>query len=267
MESGGGVWPAVRRQGKRLVVWLVALLLVLASVGIVVVDSPYRAIEGSVEAVEDDDRVTLSRIGGGYLLKPANAEPTAGVVFYPGALVHPDAYVASLAPLVAAGNVTVVTPRMPLHLAIVDYGAARTPLWEDRATAAMDRQSSVDRWYVGGHSLGGAIACRYAETNAGDVSGLILYGAYCDRSISGTDLAVLSVTGRGDTVLNRDADDRNLDNLPEDATVVELPGLNHTQFGSYTGQSGDSPTGTSYETAHERLNAVVVPWLQNETAG
>jgi len=246
-------------------VWAVTLLVVLATVGLVVVSTPYEATAGSIDSVAADERVTVTAVDGGYRLEPADAEPAAGLVFYPGALVDPGAYVESLAPLAAEANVTVVIPRLPLHLAVVDYGAGGTPLWEHRASAVADRHPSIDRWYVGGHSLGGAMACRYANDNPRAVEGVVLYAAYCDRDVSGTGLAALSVVGEGDTVLDRAAYERNRENLPAAATVAELPGLNHTQFGSYTGQRGDSPTGTSYERAHARLNGVAVPWFGNRT--
>ena len=261
-----GGWRAVAiRQGKRLVVWLVAALLVVATVAIVVLGTPYEATDGSIEAVAEDEGVRVTEVDDSYRIEPA--DPAAGLVFYPGARVDPGAYVASLAPLAREANVTVVIPRMPLNFAIVDYGAARTPLWEDRASAVVDRNPSIDRWYVGGHSLGGAMACRYARGDSDAVEGLVLYAAYCDQGVSDSGLAVLSVVGDGDTVLNRAAYERNQANLPASATVAELPGLNHTQFGSYTGQRGDAPTGTSYGTAHERLNEVAVAWFENQTAG
>jgi len=185
MSRTGGRRAAVRQQGKRLIVWAVALVVVLATVGLVVVSTPYEATAGSIEAVAADERVTVTEVDGGYRLEPADADPTAGLVFYPGALVDPGAYVGSLAPLAAEANVTVVIPRLPLHLAVLD----------------------------------------------------------------------------------RAAYERDRENLPAGATVAELPGLNHTQFGSYTGQRDDSPTGTSYGTAHERLNDVAVPWFGNRTGG
>lgn len=264
MARLGRYWPAVRSQGKRLVVWLVAAAIVLAAVGLAWAGTPYEATHGSVEAVEDDDRVVVERTDEAYVLHPADGPGETGVVFYPGGRVHPDAYVGSLAGLVRGANVTVVIPRMPLNLAVFDYGVGSTGLRSHAAGTAMDRHPSVDRWYVGGHSLGGAMACRYAADHPDAVEGVILYAAYCDVDVSGTGLSVVSVTGSADTVLNRDASERNRDNLPDDARVEELEGLNHTQFGHYTGQ--DRPSGTSFEVAHERLNGVVVPWLRNETA-
>jgi hypothetical protein len=266
MVDSRDVASLLRRQGKRLTGWLVVAFVVVLAAATVYVGTPFHGTSGSLDAVEADDRITVERTDGGYVLEPATTEPRAGVVFYPGARVHPDAYVESLAPLVREGNVTVVIPRMPLNLAIFDYLGAQTGLSPSAATVAMDEHPAIVDWYVGGHSLGGAMACRYARNNPDKLDGLVLYGAYCDRDISERGLSVLSVVGTADTVLNWAAYEENLEHLPDDATVAEVDGMNHTQFGSYTGQPGDDPAPTSYAEAHARLNSVVIPWLRNETA-
>ena len=260
MGRSGGYWPKIRSQLKRLFVWIVVVAIVILVGGLVYFSTPYEGTAASLDAVEADDRVTVDRTDLGYALQPADGTSEAGVVFYPGGRVHPNAYVGSLAALPREGNVTVVVPKLPLDLAILDYAFGRTPLWTHAADRAMSSYPDIDRWYVGGHSLGGSMACRYAADES-DVEGLVLYASYCDVDISDSDLAVLSVSGSADTVLNRAAYERNLDNLPAAAQVRTLDGLNHTQFASYRGH--DEPSGTSYELAHERLNEVVVPWLRS----
>ncbi len=263
MARRGNYWPTVRRQGKRLFVWLVVILVVLITVFLVVVSTPYQGTPESIAAAEDDERVTVEQTEMGYVLEPAEHATEAGLVFYPGGLVHPDAYVGSLATVSREANVTVVIPEMPFNLAVVDYGLGQSGLRSHAGDTVMEEHSEIDEWYVGGHSLGGAMACRYAEGGA-DVEGLVLYGAYCDVDISDHDLAVLSVAGGADTVLNWDAYEKNRENLPDTAREEVLDGLNHTQFGSYTSQ--DEPSGTSYEVAHQRLNDVSVPWFREQIA-
>ena len=245
-------WEGIRRQGKRLFVWLVAAAIVALVVGIVYFGTPLHGTPASIAAVEENPDVTVGQRGGAYVLEPATGEPSAGLVFYPGGRVHPNAYLASLAPLAAEADVQVIVPKMPLNLAVLDQGAASEYVSE----------AGIDSWYVGGHSLGGAMACRYAHANTDAVDGLILYASYCDRDVSASGLAVLSVTGSADTVLNWNAYERNLDKLPRDATVRELP-LNHSQFGSYRGQRGDDPSDLSYAVAHDRLADATLSWLRS----
>ena len=253
----------LRSQGKRLVVWLVALSIVVLTVSLLFLSSPYEGPASAADRLDTEDGLSVDSSEGGYIIEPSG-DSEAGLVFYPGARVAPSAYLDSLAPLAREANVTVIVPRMPLNLAIVDYSLARTPLTADAATEAAATRPGIDRWYVGGHSLGGVVACRYADEHTDRVEGVVLYASYCDRDISESGLAVLSVVGAGDTVLDRAAYRRSLDRLPADATTAELAGVNHTQFGSYTGQRGDTPTGTSYGIAHARLNGVAVAWFEDE---
>lgn len=244
------------RNGERLSVWLLVIVLLAVVAGLLYFGTPFHGSDASVQSVFEDDRIDIQRVDGDYVLVPANGTSTTGLVFYPGARVHPDAYLASLSPLVSDAGVTVVVVKMPLNLAVLD---------QDAATDVLERHDEIEQWYVGGHSLGGAMACRYAADNTERVSGVVLFGAYCDRSIADTDLRVLSVTGSDDTVLDRDTYERNKENVPDDATFRELRGINHTQFGSYTGQRGDRASGTPYEVAHNRLENATVPWFRNGT--
>ena len=244
----------VRSQTKRLIVWLVAIAIILVGGVALYVGTPLHGTTASIESVQENPDVTVTEQDETYVLAPAGAESETGLVFYPGGRVHPDAYLVSLAPLASDANVTVVVPKLPLNLAVLDQNAASTHVSD----------SSIESWYVGGHSLGGAMACRYATANPERVDGVVLFGSYCDRDISNTELDVLSVTGSADTVLNRDDYEANRQNLPADATEHELP-LNHSQFGSYRGQSGDDPSGIDDDEAHNRLANVTVPWFDRNT--
>ncbi|MEF8883043.1 MAG: alpha/beta fold hydrolase [Halapricum sp.] len=253
----GRVRTWLGRNEERLGIWFIVVVLLAVTAGVLYFGTPFHGSDASVQSVIEDDRIDVQRVGGDYVLRPTNGESTTGMVFYPGARVHPDAYLASLSPLVSDANVTVVIVKMPLNLAVLD---------RDAATEVLDRNHEIQRWYVGGHSLGGAMACRYAGDNPDRVSGVLLLGSYCDQSITDTGLRVLSVTGSEDTVLDQDTYERNKKNVPENATFRELPGVNHTQFGSYTGQPGDKPSGTPYDVAHSQLSNATVPWFRNATA-
>ena len=84
-----------------------------------------------------------------------------------------------------------------------------------------------EQWFVGGHSLGGAMACRYASSQPEQVNGLVLFAAYCEADATPED-PTLSVTGSADTVLDRETYHDRRSNLPANATVVEIEGMNHS---------------------------------------
>lgn len=250
----GRVHTWLARNRERLAVWTLVVVL-LAVLGVLLYfGTPFHGSEASIQAVQGHEQINLEQRGGDYVLSPASGTSEVGLVFYPGARVHPDAYLSSLSPLVTEANVTVVITKMPLNLAVLGQGVASDVIG----------QHGVEQWYVGGHSLGGAMACRYAGENPDRVSGVVLFGSYCDRSISDSGLRVLSVVGKQDTVLDWNKYENSTGNLPASATIRELAGVNHTQFGSYTGQSGDEPSGTTYAVAHRRLANVTVPWFRRQ---
>lgn len=239
--------------GERIAIWMLGLLVVGAALLVGFAGTPYAPPAGSVDRVAAAPGVTVSETSGGYAMRPATGDPETGLVFYPGARVEPGAYVPMLAPVVEETEVAVFVPRPRLNLAVFEPGMA---------TDIVDSNPSIENWYVGGHSLGGAMACRYAADHTDRLAGLVLFGAYCDRSIAESDLRVLVVGGTRDTVLGTDRSALRPETLPESATIHQVEGLNHTQFGSYSGQPGDSPAGIARETAHERLRSVLVEFLR-----
>jgi hypothetical protein len=275
---------------ERVAAWTLAVLLVAGSVGLWYVATPFHAPSDSLSTVRADADVTVTATDAGYVLAPtqtvgteatgsASTDPLGetGLVFYPGARVHPDAYVPVLAPLVAASGLTVVIPHPPLNLALLDTGAAGRVI-ETSEAGPSDRfagdaglfdperplaaPSTVERWYVGGHSLGGVAACRFADAHSDRVAGVVLFASYCDRDVSDTNLRLLSVTGTTDGVLDRTAYREARDRLPPTTTqTVSLDGVNHTQFGAYRGQRGDRPGTVSYERAHAELRVTLVEFL------
>lgn len=243
----------MRRWKQGVLVVFLALSITVGGI-VVYLSLPQQGTASSVQSVKGDSRISVTSEDGVRVLSPAGANSTTGFVFYPGARVAPDAYYSTLAPLVTQANVTVFIPKMPLNMALLDADAAET---------IRTHHPGIRTWFVGGHSLGGVAACQYANSHANDLRGLVLFASYCNANVSDEPLAVLSITGSADTVLNRDNYRTGRTRLPPNATFREIQGLNHTQFGSYRGQRGDSPAPLSYEEAHRRLAEVLIPWLSN----
>jgi predicted alpha/beta-hydrolase family hydrolase len=203
------------------------------------------------QSVRADPNVTVESGYGGYVVRDADpGVERLGVVFYPGGRVAPDAYLPTAAAIATRANATVVVPKMRANLAVFSQG---------RADAVLAGESEVERWVVGGHSLGGVMACRYAGANERTVDGLLLVGAYCDRQVQG--MPALSVVGTRDVVLNRDRFAETESNLPEPNTVVRIEGMNHSQTGWYAGQAGDQHATILTPEAHRRLARTVADWL------
>jgi pimeloyl-ACP methyl ester carboxylesterase len=101
-----------------------------------------------------------------------------------------------------------------------------------------DKLPTIKNWYIGGHSLGGAMASDYASKPQDKVKGLILLGAYIYGGISPAD--ALTLYGSLDGVL-----DRTKINYTENVFVIN--GSNHAQFGNYGLQKGDGAATISSE--------------------
>lgn len=215
---------ALRTTGRVLAA--VVLLLVLAAT---VWLRPYAADPVAVAATVPSAAVDVIHTAGSWELRPRGAPVGAGVVFYPGALVDPRAYLALLRPLAEQGHVVVVV-NAPLDVALLAPGAA---------TAAFDAHPEVATWVVGGHSLGGLPASTVAAGGDARVRGLFLWASYPAQSVAGAPVAALSVSGDRDG-LTTPADvaaSRGL--LPSGTTFTVIMGGVHAYFGDYGPQSGD----------------------------
>ncbi|MBQ9848889.1 MAG: alpha/beta hydrolase [Clostridia bacterium] len=163
---------------------------------------------------------------------------TKGFIFYPGGKVEYTSYVPLMQACAEAGILCVLV-EMPFNLAVLDVNAAN---------GIQNEYPEIDEWYIGGHSLGGSMAASYVADNAEDYEGLILLGSYSTADLSDTDLAVLSVFGSEDKVMNRDKYNENKSNLPNDFTEIIIDGGCHAYFGMYGAQDGDGiPTITNEE--------------------
>lgn len=243
---------SLRELARSAAITLAMLLVVAALVGLVYVETPYGPTDADPDALRAN--VTATDTEAGYVLQggPVTDE-TVGLVFYPGARVTPESYLPHLAPLVAERDVVVVIPEMPLNFAVFDVDAA------DEAIAA---NPEIDRWYVGGHSLGGAMACEYASAGQ---EGLVLFASYCANDLGDADLRTLSVLGTEDGVIDGEREREARTNLPSGTEIVEIEGMNHAQFGAYGPQRGDDEPRISDEEARERLSAVVIEWFEPAT--
>ena len=223
------------RMKKRTKFILAALLaLVLASVigGYAYLSDYYHASSDAVEAMAvQEGGIQVEQDGSVLWFVPE--QPTAGLIFYPGGKVEYTAY-APLMRAFAQQGILCGLVKMPGTLAVLSPNAA---------DGLQQVHPEITSWYIGGHSLGGAMAASYAAKHAADYTGLILLAAYSTKDLTGTSLRVLSIYGSEDGVMNRDSYESDRANLPSGFTEVVIEGGCHAQFGSYGPQKGDgTPT-------------------------
>lgn len=212
---------------------------------------PFVATAPALAALESDGAVEVRDEAGWYAFVPRDADPTTGLVYSPGARVDARATAAVLRPLAEAGYL-VVSLKEPLGIAFT------SPV---QSAAAMDAFAGVDRWAVGGHSLGGVVASSFAGGRADAVDGLLLHGSYPSGDLSAADLPVTSVWGSRDGLSTPERIEASRADLPSDARFVEVPGGVHAFFADYGEQPGDGVPGTSRADAQAQIVAASIEAL------
>ena len=213
-----------KKRIRRILLWVLALLAVLAGSFLIWAGSYYHADETARAAQAQD--ATLKTVDNFTILTPDTPSDT-GIIFYPGAKVEATAYLPLLEKL-KAGGLTCVLVKMPLNMAIFDKNAA------DEVYGLLP---GIKHWYIAGHSMGGAMAGAYAADHSESLDGLILLGAY----IYGGYPPSKSLTIYG--TLNSDLE-RHIDYTEN---IVKIQGGNHAQFGNYGKQRGDPDAQISAE--------------------
>lgn len=232
---------------KRLHIVFLSILLLLGVGALAFVLWAQHAREAepaAYSAAFANQSVAIEKRGGFITIRPRSSQPAIGLLFYPGLRVAPEAYVGKLAAIAAAANIQIVIGRPHLNVAAFSI---------NQADVMRGVLPGVTRWYVGGHSLGGAMACLYASKNKSRVEGVVLFGTYCGSDISKTKLRVLDVTGENDGVLPPAKIFQARGELPPSAVIAEIPGMNHAQFGNYGLQPGDYAASINDDTATHKL--------------
>ena len=125
----------------------------------------YPADEIALEVLAQDSTIEVQ--DDLTILSPSYPTDTA-VIFYPGAKVEAEAYLPLLEQIRQTGVICILV-HMPFRMAIFDANAAEE---------VMEQFPDIQHWYIAGHSMGGAMASRFAAGHPDEVDGLILLGAY-----------------------------------------------------------------------------------------
>ncbi len=224
---------------RRLLVALFILLLLAVGAFVVWANTPPAPMPAALQALQSDEVVTVES-DRWITFMPHDALPTTGFIFYPGGRVDVRSYAPALRAIAEMGFLVIAVP-MPLNLAF--FG-------QNNADAVVEQYGNqIEFWAIGGHSLGGAMAARYAHDHAETISGLVLWASFAEDSYSlaGSDIAAASLYGSLDGLATSDDIARSRATLPSSAAFVEITGGNHAQFGDYGDQAGDRPATISRE--------------------
>ncbi len=217
---------------RRFPRWLILpLIFLIALSGFLIWGlTPLGPAADALASLEPDSAV-MTRGGSIFEFIPRQAQPTTGLILYPGGRVDWRSY-APLARSIAAHGYYVAIVPMPLSLAVLSPGSA---------AEVIASQPGIRHWAVGGHSLGGAMAAYFAYQQPDLAEGLVLWAAYPAKSsdLSGSGLKVVSIYASEDGLTTQEEIDASRSLLPADTHWVEIVGGNHAQFGKYGRQPGD----------------------------
>ncbi len=232
----------MKKRFKIALTLLLIIIIVLISGFLIYASDYYRADEVAMEIMAD--KTNLSFRNNMMILSPTIPGDTA-LIFYPGAKVEYTAYLPIMEKLSREG-ITCVLINMPLNFAIFNKNAANKVFAE---------LPNIKKWFIGGHSLGGAMASSYAAEHKDKIKGLILLGAYIYGDVAPEN--ALTIYG----TLNSDLE-KNIDYTEN---IIVIDGGNHAQFGNYGEQKGDLPATITSDEQQEISVKAILEFIENKS--
>jgi pimeloyl-ACP methyl ester carboxylesterase len=236
-----------------------ALLLLAVLAFVVYASTPFLAEVAPLDRVRNNPALQVTETADAVVLAPLDGGAGEGLVFLAGARVEPSAYAEKLSGLAEAG-ITVVIVRPILGFAIMDWRPFDT---------FTSFAPGIDRWLVGGHSLGGVRACQYvadqsadadpddADASRASIVGLVFFGSYCATDVTSSRVPVLSIAGENDGLSTTDKIQDASDLLPATTEFVQIPGANHASFGDYGIQPGDGTAAADDDDVRDAITSAV----------
>ena len=232
----------MKKSLKIALITIITLLVLLTGAFSIYVSDFYKADQVAIENIMNED--TTNVLDDFIILSPTIPSDTA-LIFYPGAKVEYTAYAPILDKLRQNG-ITCVLVEMPFNLAILNKNAA---------DEVFEELPNIENWFIGGHSMGGAMASSYAADHKDKVKGLILLGAYIYGDVSPEN--ALTVYGTLNSNLEK--------NIDYTENVVIIEGGNHAQFGNYGEQKGDPPATISREEQQNIAVTEILDFIQGKS--
>ena len=218
---------------------------------------PYSAAPPALAAMTSDDTLTVTETPSQIVMTPTGIPSEVGVLFQPGALVDARAYAAVLRPLAENGHIVVI-PKQPFGIAFLSTGAF---------SSARTEHPTVDRWVLGGHSLGGVVAATDAQSfskEPGDpVAGVLFFASYPASDMSTLPTPVLSIFASNDGLATPEKVSASKAMLPKDTTFTVIKGGVHANFGDYGPQAGDGEPTVSRDEARTQISSVSLAFVES----
>jgi hypothetical protein len=230
--------------------WIIPVFVIIlpCMVFLIYAEQYYHSDKAVYSLLMSDEAVAVEKTEYGWIFDGPSEDDA--LIFYPGGKVEETAYAPLLHHLAGQG-MDVCLVKMPFRLAV--FGV-------NKADSVM-KQHDYAHWYMGGHSLGGAMAAIYAASHSEKLSGVYMLAAYPSKPL-GENTRNIIIYGSEDGVLNMEKLEKAHRYLSGDSATYVIEGGNHAQFGNYGIQDGD---GDALISAQEQQRMAVEFILQNKS--
>lgn len=232
---------------------LLGILIVGVIAFIVWASFPMQADQNKLNSIVQSDNFSIDDQANFINIKSTRSTPKIALIYYPGARVAPSAYIYKLSGIINSNpEIEVFITKPLLNFAI--FGI-------NDANQIIANNADIKTWLVGGHSLGGAMACQFAAENTSKIKGLILFGSYCAVDLSQTNLMILSISGSLDGLSTPEKIANSKQNLPTSTKFVEIKGTSHSQMGNYGQQPADNVATLDDTETRQQISTALTEFL------
>ena len=235
-----------------------ALLLGVVFALIWLVNSKWpRDVEESV--LQSDQAVAVRNDGVVLAFMPVSANGRTALIFICGSAVAAEAYAPLLRPVANVGYPVFVV-NLPYRQAPLE---SQRPIVFDRLRQVIASRKEVTRWVVSGHSLGAALAARFADAAPDQLSGLVLIATTHPQQedLSRLRIPVTKIYATNDGLVAVDKVHANKGKLPAHTRWVVIEGGNHSQFGRYDNTFVDGEATISHDEQEALTRSAIIRLL------
>lgn len=220
----------------------------------------FQAQGFAFDTLPQSPEIYIAKEGKTLEIMPIERSQSTGLIFYPGGMVEPRAYL-PLAHALAQEGYPIIIVKLPFRSALLAeqedavHGYVRETI----------QASILDHWAVGGHSRGAALAARFVHRYPSAADALILMGTThpkeAEFSLANLDIPVTKIYATNDGIANAETIFANRYLLPDHSNFVPIVGGNHSQFGYYGFQFLDNSATISRAEQQEAIVQIITSLL------
>ena len=248
--------PKSRKRLAAKYIWLIALLAVIlvATCFKIYMDNSYKP-ENNGEEI-DDSSLNVELTDNMLVVRnPKRGElnQKIGIIFYQDNRIDGKCYL----PLMKKLSLLGYDCFLPVAFGNQSY------LNVEGAESVIRKYESIKTWVVVGHSSGCHPASEYTSEKPDKVQALIFLGGYSGFDLSESSVAVLSILGSNDTVVNRNGFEKSKELLPTDAVFETIEGANNSGFVDTSLIFGDSESSLSFDQQTDKTTELINDYLKS----